>query len=50
MKFREIASRLTGISSPIFGVWWNPPAASERRAVLKILDSLPERHAGNGQR
>lgn len=51
MKFREIASRLTGISSPIFGVSWNPPAAEvtiarrviaylEDRRVLFVDDAL----------
>ena len=28
MNFRTIASRLTGISCPIFGVSWNPPEAN----------------------
>jgi hypothetical protein len=40
MKFREIASRLTGISSPIFGVSWNPPPAdvTVARRVITFLE------------
>lgn len=40
MKFREITSRLTGISSPIFGVSWNPPAADVTiaRRVIAFLE------------
>jgi hypothetical protein len=40
VKFREIASRLTGISSPIFGVSWNPPAAevTVARRVIAFLE------------
>ena len=51
MKFREIASRLTGISCPIFGLSWNPPSAEltiarrviaflEDRRVLFVDDSI----------
>ena len=40
MKFREITSRLTGISSPIFGVSWNPPPAEVTiaRRVIAFLE------------
>jgi hypothetical protein len=40
VKFREIASRLTGISSPIFGVSWNPPPAdvTVARRVITFLE------------
>lgn len=40
MQFREIISRLTGISSPIFGVSWNPPAAdvTVARRVVSFLE------------
>jgi len=40
VKFREIASRLTGISSPIFGVSWTPPAAevTVARRVIAFLE------------
>ena len=48
MKFREITSRLTGISSPIFGVSWNPPPAEvtiARRAIAFLEDRrVPEVH------
>jgi Family of unknown function (DUF6650) len=42
MKFREIASRLTGISSPIFGVSWNPPAA-ELTVARRVIAFLEDR-------
>lgn len=40
MKFREIGSHLTGISSHIFGVSWNPPAAevTVARPVIAFLE------------
>jgi hypothetical protein len=42
VKFREIASRLTGISSPIFGVSWNPPAA-ELTVARRVIAFLEDR-------
>lgn len=42
MKFREIASRLTGISSPIFGVSWNP-AAAEVTVARRVIAFLEDR-------
>lgn len=42
MKFREIASRLTGISCPVFGVSWNPPEA-ERSVARRVLAFLEDR-------
>lgn len=41
MKFREMVSRVTGISCPVFGVQWNPPeteCAVARRAVVFLED------------
>ncbi len=40
MKFTEIASRLTGLSSPIFGISWNPPPAdvTVARRVIAFLE------------
>jgi len=40
MKFKEIASRLTGISIPIFGVSWNPPKAhvTVAKKVITFLE------------
>lgn len=41
MKFREIAARLTGFSTPIFGVSWNPTdseVAVARRVVTYLED------------
>lgn len=42
MKFREVASRLTGISVPIFGLQWNPPEA-ECVAARRVLAFLEDR-------
>jgi hypothetical protein len=42
MHYTEIASRLTGISRPIFGVSWNPPEA-EVTAAKRILAFLEDR-------
>lgn len=41
MKFREIVSRITGLSVPIFGVQWNPPEADcvmARRTLVFLED------------
>ena len=40
MKFTEIASRMTGFSSPIFGVTWQPltPDVTIARRVLAFLE------------
>lgn len=32
MRFKEIASRLTGFSTPLFGVSWKPPRPEVQRA------------------
>ena len=42
MRFSQIASRLTGISTPIFGVSWNPPQ-SDVEAVRRTLVFLEDR-------
>ncbi|MEM6749686.1 MAG: DUF6650 family protein [Planctomycetota bacterium] len=41
MKFAEIASRLTGFSSPVFGVSWQAPepeVTAARRLLIKLED------------
>lgn len=41
MKFQEILKRLTGLSSPVFGVSWNPENTSRdiaRRTILFLED------------
>lgn len=43
-KFSELASRLTGISIPVFGVSWQPPAP-ERKTVRNLLIFLEDRRA-----
>ncbi len=42
MRFKDIASRLTGISSPIFGVSWKPPE-TERSVAKRIIAFLEDR-------
>jgi hypothetical protein len=42
MKFNDITSRLTGISCPIFGISWNPPA-SERDLARRVIAFLEDR-------
>jgi hypothetical protein len=42
MKFREVAGRLTGLSSPVFGVSWTPPEA-EVTAARRVLAFLEDR-------
>lgn len=41
MKFREVLSRITGLSTPVFGAQWNPPepeCAAARRVVAFLED------------
>jgi hypothetical protein len=42
VRFKDIASRLTGISSPVFGVSWNPPEA-ERTVAKRLITFLEDR-------
>lgn len=42
MKFSEIAKRLTGISTPIFGVSWQP-SDSERTVARRVIAQLEDR-------
>ncbi|HEY5971732.1 MAG TPA: DUF6650 family protein [Pseudoxanthomonas sp.] len=42
MKFREIAARLTGFSTPIFGVSWNP-TDSEVAVARRVTTYLEDR-------
>ena len=42
MKFNDITSRLTGISIPVFGISWTPPA-SERDAAKRVVTFLEDR-------
>jgi hypothetical protein len=36
MNFKKLASRITGITSPIFGVSWNPPEPDVKRSERVI--------------
>ncbi|MFH1891097.1 MAG: DUF6650 family protein [Candidatus Zixiibacteriota bacterium] len=41
MRFKEILARITGLSSPVFGVSWNPPepeVTAARRVVAFLED------------
>jgi hypothetical protein len=42
MKFKEIASRLTGFSVPVFGISWNPPEL-EVAVAKRVLAFLEDR-------
>ncbi len=42
VPFKKIAKSLTGISTPVFGVSWNPPE-TEREIVRKLLVFLEDR-------
>jgi hypothetical protein len=42
MTWREISSRLTGFSVPVFGIQWTPPDA-DRTVVRRVLAFLQER-------
>ncbi len=42
MKFKEMLSRLTGISVPVFGVSWNPPEA-DRAIAKRVIAFLEDR-------
>ena len=44
IAFKEIASRITGISIPVFGLSWNPPE-SEREIVRETFIFLEDRRA-----
>jgi len=42
MTFKEIASRVTGISVPIFGISWTPPKP-EKEVAEKVITFLEDR-------
>lgn len=42
MQSNEIINRLTGLSSPIFGISWNPPK-SEVSIAKKVITQLEDR-------
>lgn len=42
MKFKEIINRLTGITTPVFGVNWNPPEL-ESRVAQNVITELEDR-------
>jgi hypothetical protein len=44
IKYKQIAKSLTGISTPFFGVSWNPPD-TDREIVRKLITFLEDRRA-----
>lgn len=44
VKFKELASRITGFSIPVFGVSWNP-TKSERNVIRELILFLEDRRA-----
>jgi hypothetical protein len=42
MKLKEVLTRLTGVSCPVFGVSWNPPEA-ESAVARRVLAYLEDR-------
>ncbi|MCI0663329.1 MAG: hypothetical protein L0220_19875, partial [Acidobacteria bacterium] len=42
MKFDEMLNRVTGISSPVFGVSWSPPEL-ERNIARRVIAFLEDR-------
>lgn len=44
IRFKDIASRLSGIAIPVFGVSWTPPE-SERKIIRDLLVFLEDRRA-----
>ena len=42
VEFKQIAARLNGFSTPIFGVSWNPPTA-DRDVAHRVLTDLEAR-------
>jgi hypothetical protein len=48
LRGRELAVRLVGISTPVGGIDWEPPAEEREKAkqVLKYLARRSARHAG----
>lgn len=42
MRFKEIIGRVTGLSSPVFGISWNPPEP-ETRVARRVIAFLEDR-------
>jgi len=44
MNFKRIAKSLTGFSTPVFGISWQPPE-SDREIVRKLMTFFEDRRA-----
>ena len=44
VKFKRIAKSLTGFSTPVFGISWNPPE-TDREAAKRIITFFEDRRA-----
>lgn len=42
MRFKEILARVTGLSSPVFGISWNPPEP-EVKVARRVITFLEDR-------
>lgn len=47
MTFKEIASKITGVSFPVFGVSWNP-GKPDIKIAQEVINFLEDRRVPSG--